>query len=284
MAKYLVTGATGFIGNYVVQALLQKNCEVVATSVHQQKAALTNWFEAVTYIPFNFLHFDDTINYQNYFGNPDGVIHLAWEGLPNYKDDFHLTQNLPKHFSFLKNLVLNGQQNITITGTCLEYGLQEGCLTESMPAVPIVPYAAAKNQLRVLLEELQSQKSFLLKWMRLFYMYGDGQNKNALLPQLQNALQNGDSIFNMSNGQQTRDYLHVADVAKYIVEASIQQQITGIINCSNGVGIKVIDFVQNYLAANQKEIKLNLGYYPYPDYEPLDFWGSNNLLQKIIKG
>ena len=37
-----------------------------------------------------------------------------------------------------------------------------------------------------------------------------------------------------------------------------------------------------YLEKNKKKIKLNLGYYPYSDYEPLAFWGDNTKLKLII--
>ena len=35
--------------------------------------------------------------------------------------------------------------------------------------------------------------------------------------------------------------------------------------------------------AKQKTIKLNLGYYPYPDFEPMKFWGDTNKINKILK-
>ncbi len=53
---------------------------------------------------------------------------------------------------------------------------------------PQNPYALAKDTLRKFLFELQKQHAFDCKWIRLFYMYGDGQNPNSLLSQLQIAL------------------------------------------------------------------------------------------------
>jgi dTDP-6-deoxy-L-talose 4-dehydrogenase (NAD+) len=40
--------------------------------------------------------------------------------------------------------------------------------------------------------------------------------------------------------------------------------------------------VENFLREAKKEIKLNLGYYPYPDYEPKAFWGDVKKLKKLI--
>ena len=71
----------------------------------------------------------------------------------NYKAAFHVEENLPRHFAFINNLVNNGVADITITGTCFEYGMQEGCLSELMETYPANAYAIAKDLLRRKLEE-----------------------------------------------------------------------------------------------------------------------------------
>jgi nucleoside-diphosphate-sugar epimerase len=83
------------------------------------------------------------------------------------------------------------------------------------------------------LEQLQEQKAFRLKWVRLFYMYSEGQNPNSLLSQLYRSLANDEKVFNMNGGEQVRDYLPVEKVAKYIVAIALQKN-TGIINCFIG--------------------------------------------------
>jgi nucleoside-diphosphate-sugar epimerase len=121
-----------------------------------------------------------------------------------------------------------------------------------------------------------------MKWIRLFYMYGEGQNSNSLLSQLQSALDRGDRVFNMSPGDQLRDYLEVTKVAEYITRIATQTKETGIINCCSGEPISVRQLVADYLKAKGKDIELNLGFYPYSDIEPKSFWGDPKRLKTIL--
>ena len=174
----LVTGATGFIGNYVVRELLANGHEVIATSANADKASRMEWYDKVIYRELHFDHIHPGVNYFEYFDNPAAIIHLAWEGLPNYKSLFHFEINLPRHYFFLKNLVENGCRNVTVTGTCFEYGMKNGCLSEDMQTEPANPYALAKDTLNKFLYELSKNDPFTLKWVRLFYLFGKGK-KNA---------------------------------------------------------------------------------------------------------
>lgn len=280
--KILVTGATGFIGQYVVRQLLADDHTVVATGTSQVKASQVDWFDQVTFVEYNLPPVGDNQNLYTYFDQPDALIHLAWQGLPNYKATFHFEQNLFPQYLFLKNLIHNGLRNVTVTGTCFEYGMQDGCLSEDCLSMPANPYALAKDTLRKMLEALQTEHSFSLKWARLFYMYGDGQNPNSIIPLLERAIEQGETVFNMSEGEQLRDYLPVEDVAIYLCRLATQTNVSGIINCCSGQPISIRRFVENYLHTRNATISLNLGHYPYPDYEPMAFWGNNQKLTKLL--
>jgi nucleoside-diphosphate-sugar epimerase len=281
MRRILVTGATGFIGRYVVERLLSAGHRVIATSSNEHRAREFSWFNSVQYIPFDLAHADPTLDYYRLFGEPDSLIHLAWEGLPNYKSSFHLDVNYPRHAAFLGNLVRNGLRDVTITGTCLEYGMQEGCLREDLPVLAGNPYALAKDALRRSLKPLEEGYGFRVKWVRLFYMYGPGQNPNSLLSQLDKALAAGEPVFNMSGGEQVRDYLPVEKMAELIVDIALQNETSGIINGCSGQPVTVRRLVEDYLAATGRQIRLNLGYYPYADYEPMRFWGDVQKLRTV---
>ena len=280
--KILVTGSTGFIGNYVIKELLKLDeHEIIATSKNQEKAKKFYWYKDVKYIQCDL---NETMeNYYKFFQRPDLLIHLAWEGLPNFKELYHFERNLFSNYKFIKNMVIHGLQQLSITGTCFEYRSQSGGLSEDLPSNPSMAYPLAKDCLRKFIEELNKYHNFKFKWMRLFYMYGEGQSPKSIIPQLNKALENNDKEFNMSGGEQLRDYLPVEKVAEYIVKISLHKTIIGIINCCSGKPISIRKLVEDYLKSRNKTIELKLGYYPYPDYVPMAFWGVNTKLKSILK-
>lgn len=278
--RVLVTGATGFIGNYVMDELLNQGHQIIATSKDPENAKSCQWFSQIDYIPYDLTRPQE--NSFQFFRKPELLIHLAWDGLPNYQKLFHIEKNLMSNYRFLKNMCEHGLQHLVVTGTCAEYGMQNGALHENMATLPTTPYALAKDTLRKFLEQLQKTIAFELKWIRLFYIYGKGQRPHTLLAQLERALEEGQSGFSMSGGEQLRDYLPVETVAKYIVKIAMQRRVTGIINCCNGTPISLRKFVENYLQKKRKSIQLNLGYYPYPEYEPMAFWGDTRKLRMAL--
>ena len=69
---------------------------------------------------------------------------------------------------------------------------------------------------------------------------------------VRNALERDDKIFNMSGGEQLRDYLPVEKVAEYIVKISLQDKINGVINCCSGKPISIRKLVENYIIETNK--------------------------------
>jgi nucleoside-diphosphate-sugar epimerase len=270
--KILITGGTGFIGNHVVEELLKRKHEIVVTGTNREKAQQFSWFKKVEFIE---LDINNSAEFPfEKIKNIDKLIHLAWSGLPNYKDLFHLEENLMPQYFFIKKIIEIGITDITITGTCFEYGMKSGGISADTPSDPQNPYALAKDTLRKMLQQLQTKMIFDLKWIRLFYMYGKGQSSKSILSQLNKAIEDGEKVFNMSKGEQLRDYLPVEEVAKNIINLSLGTNRGIILNCCSGTPISILELVENFKKEKKSTIELNLGYYPYTDYEPFAFWGK----------
>ncbi|MCX8080822.1 MAG: NAD(P)-dependent oxidoreductase [Bacteroidia bacterium] len=280
--KILVTGANGFIGTHVLLKGLElfPNDEWVATSSDQQKALQKPWYKKVNFIPYNYLN--PPADFPFVFNENDILIHSAWGFLPHFKAAEHLTIELPAQKKFIQNCVEAGLKNITILGTCYEYGMQTGCLSEDKnPAMPIIPYPKAKVELYQWVKS--SYPTLNLTWLRLFYMFGKGQSEKSLIPQLEKALSEGKTHFDMSKGDQIRDYQRVEEMAEKIVRIARLAGNHDIVNICSGQPITILQLVKNYLQSTEKHILLNTGVYPYPDYEPFEFWGCPEKMNKLLK-
>ena len=274
-----VTGATGFVGQHFVRKLLARGHSVTAIARDESRFAAMDWKNQVRFVSADVSESD--LGFVRNVGQVDALAHLAWPGLPNYRDLFHIEENLPSAYRCVKAFVESGCPQVLVTGTCFEYGMQEGRLAETDAAAPTNPYGVAKDSLRRHLQMLQTKANFRLQWARLFYMHGPGQNPQSLLAQLDTAIDRGDAVFNMSGGQQLRDYLPVSQVAADLAMISESRVFDGIVNLCSGDPISVRNLVEQHLSLRGAAIDLNLGYYPYPDYEPFAFWGDNSTLRSI---
>lgn len=275
--KVAVSGANGFIGRYVLAELARRNCDTIALLRGPDPGDLPG---APKIVSCDLTKIDNPT--LEAIGDADVLIHLAWGGLPNYRSPHHYDVELPAQHRFLSALVRNGLKTLVSTGTCFEYGFQYGPLTETIKTQPSNSYGIAKDSLRQKLERLQQEHPFNFCWGRLFYIYGEGQGPSSLFSLLKSAVDGNLPQFNMSGGEQLRDYLPVETVAAHIVELALRQANCGIVNICSGEPISVRRLVETWCQNNGWQISLNLHHYPYADHEPMAFWGDPKKLKMIL--
>jgi nucleoside-diphosphate-sugar epimerase len=274
----VVTGASGFVGRAVLAALAARGIRPIA--VTRDRKRLSDLELDMAIVEGDIGAPDPAFIAE--LARQDVLLHLAWDGLPNYKSLHHFETELPAQYRFLKAVVAAGLRSIVVTGTCFEYGMQEGRLVETGPAQPTNPYGCAKDALRRQLSFLKQETPFALTWTRLFYMYGTGQNPKSIYSQLAAAVGRGDDQFDMSAGEQIRDYLPIEAVADRLVQLALRGRDAGIVNICSGEPRSMRGIVESWLRDNGWRITLRLGRYPYPDYEPFAFWGSAERLREVL--
>ena len=270
--KVIVSGATGFIGQHLIPILLKNRYEVLAISRNRKRAESLPWFKYVKYISYDF-HSDQHIKDVDGF---KGLIHLAWQDLPNYDSSIHVKKNLPCSYRFIDSLIDKGVNQVLIAGTCFEYGLKSGAISSSSTTEPTTQYAIAKDTLRKKLTLLSFKKDFNLQWARIFYMFGKGQNSNSIISQLDFAIKNNQKVFHMSGGEQLRDYLPVEKASEKLSNL-YKSGNKGIFNICSGKPISIRNLVESYIEKKNSNIIPKYGYYPYSVYEPMQFWGIQNI-------
>jgi nucleoside-diphosphate-sugar epimerase len=280
MTTIAVTGASGFVGRHVLKALSRVDAEIVAharTSRPDREAV-----ERRRWVAFDLAAAPD--HAFDRLGRPDIVIHLGWGGLPNYLAARHVEVELPVQVRFLRELTAAGLQRLVVAGTCFEYGMQSGCLSEDMPPVPSNPYGTAKDRLRRELELLSRTQPFDLRWLRLFYLYGEGQAPTSLYSQFTAALARGARTFDMSKGDQVRDYMKVEDAAAAAVAVALAPEAPPTVNICSGEPVSVRSLVERWRADRAADIAINFGALDAPSYEPFAFWGDNSRLAALRGG
>lgn len=272
----IVLGATGFVGRHVVEELVLRGHQV--TAVARNGKLLEECYrlsKSVRTIACD-LYQNPPSSPRQLFGDADVIVDLVWPGLPNYSGQFHIEDNFRLSYQMLKSFASDDFRDIVVAGTCYEYGMQYGPLSTKHDVRPVTAYGVAKDCLRQSLVSLQNEIPFRLRWCRLFYLYGDGQNSGSLLPQLHAAIADGKSRFDMSGGEQLRDFLPVEAAAVQIADKAELQGTDGVFNVCSGRPISVRRLIEEAIAESGGDIELNLGHYPYPTYEPMSFWGEPN--------
>lgn len=274
--RVLVTGATGFIGTYVINRLIELGHEVIATSTSEEKAKRKPWFDKVRFVEYIIQEEQTNIDLFKLFHEPDTMIHCAWEGLPNYESKDHV-KNFRSHILFIMNMVSCGLTDFTVTGTCLEYGSRSGYLREDFPCKPKAYYGIVKHGIY---EELQKSCNATFKWCRLFYTYGEGQNEKSLIPSIDKAVKFKNDRFAVADA--SRDFLPVSVMAAHICNIAIQKKVLGVINVCSGRPVRIIDFASEHIRTKGYDIRLRTGY-ANTTYEAEHYFGDTTKLKRVYE-
>lgn len=275
--RIAITGASGFVGRHVLHELSSRGLETI---VAKFRRPLNECGLSVQEVPLDIR--SPGPDPFTALGKPDLLLHFAWSGLPQYDSPHHLEIELPAQVSFLSACVSSGIKRVMVAGTCFEYGLASGEIEESQALKPVTRYGEAKTRLFEHMSSLCEMIPFELVWPRLFYLFGLGQSPNSLYSQLQAAIARGDESFDMSGGEQVRDYLPVGDAARLLVDVAIHTGDIGAVNLCSGVPTRLKDQVARWITEAGSPIHMNLGHFPYPSFEPMAFWGSRRKLDRAL--
>ena len=270
--KIAITGATGFIGCHVRDVLAQTTHEIVLAVRHPEMVLRKSEREIIVSADLS----DKRTDWFDLLRTPDSVMHLAWGGLSNYMDEYHVDIELPSQIRFIKALIDSGLKKLLVSGTCFEYGLIEGGVSESTPTQPRTPYAIAKDILRKELFQMHLERDFDLTWTRIFYPYGEGQSERSIFMQLKHSIEKNEKFFLMSSGKQVFDFIEVERVAQILCELLIHKNRVGIINIGSGSPTNLLSFVLEQINRFGSSILPLTDSLPDRPWEPKSYWSDNS--------
>lgn len=277
MNRVTVTGANGFIGSNLLSRLSHHYSEVYAVSTNQENKSFNNKIIWVT----QDLNEIDNFTYKK-VGSPQTLVHLAWSSLRDLNNKKHILENYRYHLTFLKYMIDSGVKTLFVSGTCLEYKIQNNfCLSEESEVFPVSNYAKAKNKLRVELEEYIKDRNCQLIWGRIFYLYGPFQQKETLFGQF--LASKNLASFNLNNPDYKRDYLNVEILVDYIIKLLRIKEKLIVVNLCSGKPIKIIELVKHWKKTHQAKCKISNKVNEKIDPKGINsFWGDNTRLKSLL--
>lgn len=271
--KILVTGANGYLGCGVVDKLVEKNVEVIATDF---KSNYINKCATITETDL----FEVSDPYE-YFGRPDVLLHMAWKDGFVHGSDSHLTE-LPKHIAFIQKMIKGGIKKVAVMGSMHEIGFFEGCITEHTPCWPQSNYGIAKDALRNAVQLYTKQNDIIFQWLRGYYIVGNTQQGCSIFSKIVAAEKEGKETFPFTMGQNQFDFIDYDEFCNQVSATVIQDEITGIINICSGKPERLCDRVERFISENHLNIKLNYGEFPDRPYDSKAVWGSSDKISRIM--
>jgi dTDP-6-deoxy-L-talose 4-dehydrogenase (NAD+) len=272
--KILVTGVNGYIGRHVANFLLEEGHEVLGADIR-----FDGLDPRITQVTSPIFSEDENIFEQ--MGKPDVCIHLAWRDGFVHNSDAHIV-DLPKHYIFIKNMLKGGLKQIAVMGSMHEIGYWEGEIGPDTPTNPKSPYGIAKDALRNITRQLCEENGAAFLWLRGYYILGDDTRNHSIFSKIVQWEEEGKETFPFTSGKNKFDFIQVDELARYIAIASMQSEVTGVIECATGKPVSLADKVNEFLEGHHFKIRPEYGAFPDRPYDSPETWGNVDKITRIL--
>jgi len=232
MMKALVTGAAGFIGSHVTRHLLDSGLEVVAlddlSGGYQENVPPGARFVRGSVTDYQLLR--DLFEAENF----DYVYHLAAyaaEGLSHFIRRYNYETNLIGSVNLINLSVLHDIKCFVFTSSIAVYGANQLPMTEDLTPQPEDPYGISKYAVEMDLRAAYTQFGLNYIIFRPHNVYGEHQNigdkYRNVIGIFMNQILSGQPLTVFGDGEQTRAFSYIDDVAPVIAQSVFNKRAYG---------------------------------------------------------
>ena len=252
--RYLVTGATGFIGNRVTQLLLDEGAEV--TGIDNVNDAydirLKEWrlaqLEARDGFRFQRVDICDAAAVNSIFAKGfDAVINLAARaGVRASVEDPHayIDSNVTGTLNLLQACKESGIPKFVQASSSSVYGSEakKPYCEDAATDWPLSPYAASKKACEVLCFPYHHLAGIDVTTFRFFTVYGPAGRPDMVLFRVVQWIAEGRPVIVYGDGQQERSFSYIDDIARGVV-AGLKPVGFEIVNLGSDQSVKLTDAI-----------------------------------------
>ena len=258
--KILITGGAGFIGSHIVDELINDNEITIIDNLTTGSIKNLKYPEHEN---LNFIEGDiREINFDDFTSGTDYIFHLAAMASvplsvekPMECNDINVNSTV----KLLKSAVDNDVKKIVFSSSSSVYGENRNMpLKETEQPMPTSPYAASKASCELYLRTFYESYGLNYIALRYFNVFGPRQDKNsqyaAVIPNFISALLEGKPAEIYGDGEQTRDFVYIGDIAQANIN-SCKSDYNGIINIASGKKLTInelYEIVKNALGSELK--------------------------------
>lgn len=248
----IVTGGSGFIGSHICNLLSEQGHSVRIIDIAPPPMGVHAEFVRASVL--------DLPRLQRLVAGADAIVHLAalvdvQASMADPYSDFSV--NVGGTINVLEAARHNGVEKVAYASSAAVYGNpQEVPINEEHPAAPLSPYGLSKltaERYVLLYNSLYGMKNTSL---RLFNVFGKGQSAfspySGVITKFADAISEGRQPVIFGHGEQTRDFVHVDDVAAAFCMALDSQGSDSPLNIGSGKETAILDLLEKMCSAAGK--------------------------------
>lgn len=255
--QYLVTGAAGFIGFHLAQALLTRGDHVVGLDnmnhYYSPKLKEDRIAKLTKHKAFSFYTMDlcDFKNLQNLFSRQslNKVCHLAAQAGVRYSLENPFVYQRSNIEGFLNILELCRRfkiENLVFASSSSVYGANEKipfCVTDNTDR-PISLYATTKKANELMAYAYHHLYGLKCTGLRFFTVYGPWGRPDMALFKFTRGILEGRTIDVYNKGNMKRDFTYIDDIVSGIVSALDKDFEWDIFNLGNSNSVSILYFIE----------------------------------------
>lgn len=277
--KAFVTGASGFVGSYLVKVLIDEGHEVLCLKRPSSNLSkLDDYVSKVRWV-------DNTDNWKESLVafQPDIIYHLAWDGVTAKERSVWQKQigNIIFQQELLDATLAAGSKKYVGIGSQAEYGNFKNKIDESYPVCPMSAYAAAKVAALDIVRAFCEINQIEWYWFRLFPLFGPHESDQWLIPSLIKNIFTQESM-DFTPGEQKLPYLYVGECAKAIKAAITADGHSGVYNICSDNPLALKELVARIRDKVRPDFKLNFGAFPYRYGQSMYMEGDTTALRRNV--